>query len=66
MYVIEIRILACEKFSEVFSQTEAESTVEDIVSCSLLQIFDTLYIEEVTIRHFSTEKKENERSTHNV
>ena len=66
MYVIEIRFQAREKFSEVFSQIEAESMVEDIVSCSLLQIFDAIYIEDVTLHHFPTEKKENECSTQNV
>ena len=58
MYAIEIRIQASEKFSEVLPETlqDAECAVEDIIGCVLLQIFDTINIEEVTIRYLPTEK----------
>lgn len=68
MYTIDIRIQASEKFAEVTLETlrEAECAVEDIVACALLQIFDTLFIESVTICYLATQNTVNRNSAQSV
>jgi hypothetical protein len=68
MFVVEIRIQGCEKFSEILPEAlrEIECAIEDIVGCSLLQIFDTLIVEDVSIRYIPTEGRMTTISTTNV
>lgn len=68
MYVLEIRIQGSEKFSEILPQAlrAAECMIEDIVSCSLLQIFDTVSVEAVTIRYIPMKRRTTTLSTNNA
>ena len=51
MYDISIRLHASEKFSEFSAEDlqKMECAVEDVVSCTLLQLFDTVTVIHVTI-----------------
>lgn len=68
MYSIKIHIQGSEKFLEILPQSleEAECMVEDIVSCSLMQIFDIVIVEEVTIRYFPMERQSNKFSVNDT
>ena len=68
MFEVVIRIQGTEKFSEILPEAlrEVECAIEDIVSCSLLQIFDTLAVEDVSIRYVPTERRMTKISTTNV
>ena len=70
MYHIEIHLQGSEKFSEFPPETclEMECAVENIVGCSLLQIFDTLAIINVTVRYVPIEQEHtiSSLSAHNA
>lgn len=68
MYEIEIHLQGSEKFSEFPPETcrEMECAVEDIVSCSLLQICDTLAVINVTVRYVPIEHAMSSLSAHSA
>ncbi|HET9919642.1 MAG TPA: hypothetical protein VFQ30_07360 [Ktedonobacteraceae bacterium] len=48
MFTIHIR-LQCSDRSEVLGENrqEAEATIEDVISCSMLQLFDSVNVDEI-------------------
>lgn len=59
MYKIEIRLQCFERFSEVLPDMSefTESMVENVVSCSLLELFDLVEVDEVSISFLPEEGK---------
>jgi len=59
-----MRVQCSDKFSEVpVDDLElAELTIESIVSTALLEIFDTVSVENVTVHHYPQRNNENEES----
>jgi len=51
MYKIEISLRCSQRFSEVLPDLleVTELAVENVVSCSLLELFDTIGIDKVTV-----------------
>ena len=59
MYKIEIRLRCSERFSEVLPDMLeiTESAVENVVTCSLLELFDTVEVDEVSVSFLPEEGK---------
>jgi hypothetical protein len=68
VHVIDIHLRASNTFSEVFSETtqEVECIVEVIVGCALLQIFTTIFVEEVSVCYFPPEDETENNSTESI
>jgi hypothetical protein len=51
MCIIHIRVQCSDRFSELLvgNVQDAELTVESIVGTALLEVFDTVYVEDVTL-----------------
>ena len=62
MYTIHIR-LQCSEQSEVLAHNrqEAEVTIEDVISCSMLQLFDRVDVDEVRMTSSSEEEQRSGR-----
>jgi hypothetical protein len=62
MCIINVRVHCPEKFSEVFVDDveSAEMAIESIVGTALLEFFDTVLVENVTVLHSSERNVENE------
>ena len=53
MCIVYMRVQCSDTFSEVFTNEEeqTELTIESIVSTALLEVFDTVQIDNVTVHH---------------
>ena len=62
MCTIHLRVQCSDRFSEVFVDDveNTELTIESIVSTALLEVFDTVLVENVTV-HRSSEHKGMDR-----
>lgn len=62
MWDIHIHIQCPSKFSEILSDElgETELIIEGVVSQALLEIFDTILVDVVTVRPSSSEDEEGE------
>lgn len=51
MYIVNLRVNCTERFSEVLLDNveQTELIIEDVVSTALLELFDTVQVENVTI-----------------
>lgn len=62
MCIIHVRVHCSDKFSEVL-EDDVESTemaIESIVGTALLEVFDTVLVENVTVHHSSERSLEDE------
>ena len=64
MCVIQISVQCSEKFSELMIDElqDAELTIESIIGTALLELFDTVYIDDVRLfmSHSYTENREED------
>jgi hypothetical protein len=62
MCIVHMHVHCSDKFSEVLVDDieHAELTIESIVSTALLEIFDTVLVENVTVDHSSQRNNETE------
>ena len=53
MCTIQVRVQCSERFSEVLvaDVEQTELTIESIVGTALLEVFDTVLVENVTVQH---------------
>lgn len=53
MCVVHMRVQCSDKFSEVLTDDleHTELTIESIVGTALLEVFDTVHVENVTVQH---------------
>ena len=67
MCVIHVRVQCSDKFSEVLvgDVEYTELTIESIVGIALLEVFDTVQVENVTVQHSPKRNDEDgERRQH--
>ena len=59
MYKIEIRLRCSERFSEVLPDMLeiTEFAIENVVTCLLLELFDTVEVDEVNVSFLTEEDK---------
>lgn len=63
MYLIELRVQCSAQFSELLPEVlvdsqaviDSEAMVENVVNCSLLELFDVVYMEEISMSIFYLE-----------
>ena len=55
MCIVHMRVLCSDKFSELLADDveQTELTIESIVGTALLEVFDTVLVENVIVRHSS-------------
>lgn len=53
MCIVYMRVQCSDTFSEVFTNEEeqTELTIESIIGTALLEVFDTVQVDNVTVRH---------------
>jgi len=53
MCIVHMRVHCSERFSEVFvgDVESTELTIESIVGTALLEVFDTVLVENITVHH---------------
>jgi hypothetical protein len=53
MCIVQVRVQCSERFSEVLvgNVEHTELTIESIVGMALLELFDTVLVENVTVHH---------------
>lgn len=63
MRIVNLRIHCPDTFSEVLVEDVeyTELTIESIVGTALLEVFDTVFVENVTVHH-SPERNDGERA----
>ncbi len=61
MCTVLLRVQCSEKFSEVLvgDLERTELTIEDVVSTALLELFDTVCVEDITVRPEGRESEES-------
>ena len=54
MCIVHVRVQCSDRFSEVLVDDEeyTELTIESIVGTALLEVFDTVLVENITVHHF--------------
>ena len=54
MCIVHVRVQCSDTFSEVLVDDEeyTELTIESIVGTALLEVFDTVLVENITVHHF--------------
>ena len=54
MCIVQMRVQCSDTFSEVLAGDveHTELTIESIVGTALLEVFDTVLVENITVRHF--------------
>ncbi len=55
MCIVHMRVQCSDKFTELLvgNVEDTELTIESIVGTALLEIFDTVHVENVTVQHSS-------------
>jgi hypothetical protein len=62
MCVVQISVQCSEKFSELMIDDvrDAELTIESIVGTALLELFDTVYVDEVRLLMYEGDTEDSE------
>ncbi len=55
MVIVNVRVQCSDEFSEVIASDvdTTELTIESIVGTALLEVFDTVFVEDVRVHHSS-------------